>query len=77
MVFAKEYGYWMRETWLGEVKAIKDKTKVLAKMTLEDIEEKEMLITIKEEESADENADEPVSEISGQRARRQSIAEIR
>jgi hypothetical protein len=77
MVFAEEYGYWMRETWLGEAKAIKDKTEELAKMTLEGIEEKQMLSMIQEEESADENADEPVSETSAQRTPRRRIAKIR
>lgn len=60
MVFVEDYGYWMRETWLAGAKAIKNETKRVAKMSLEQIEEKQKLEAIKEEEADAIKAEENV-----------------
>lgn len=48
-VFVEEYGYWLRETWLAEGKAIMSKSKLLANKSFEEIgKEKEEADAAKE-----------------------------
>lgn len=53
-IFAEEYAYWMKWTWLTEGKAVRDMSERVAKMTFEEIKVAQAIKKIKEEAEHDE-----------------------